>query len=165
MDRQRTNETLGSTTEIPQHPGPVDGNRTGEEETEARSARGGEAEQGRMAQRGAAAAQARSAPDDEDARAEEAYEPASPNAAAPGGPWHGQEMAREPAGVAERKAARAENRMPKRRGDEDDLPPIPHAPPMSDEEVRVTQELKRQAAVEDHEADRAAGTGTAPKNL
>jgi hypothetical protein len=36
---------------------------------------------------------------------------------------------------------------------------------MTPDEERQNQELKRQAAAEDHETDRAEGGGTAPKNL
>ncbi len=161
MDRQRTNDTLGSTTAIPQHPGPVDGTRAQGTEDEPREARRNEeAELGQMAQRGAAAARARSAPDD-DASDEETTSPGNPQ-------WQGQSVADAPDGVAERGAARAANFMPKRRADETEQPAdddAPKADPMTPDEVRATQELKRQSAVEDHAEARAHGKGTAPRGL
>jgi hypothetical protein len=81
-------------------------------------------------------------------------------------PWRGEEVERAPDGQAEAAADRAEGHVPASRQGEDLAPdeiidPVEMAP----EDARENQEEKRQAAAEDHEADRAQGRGTAPKNL
>jgi len=82
--------------------------------------------------------------------------------------WHGDEVADAPAGEAEAGADRAAGRTPDRHPGNDDEPtaePLPRAEPMSPKEERDNQERKRQAAAEDHAADKKAGRGTGPKNL
>jgi hypothetical protein len=87
--------------------------------------------------------------------------------------WKGDGVAPAPTGEAEAAASRAEGNGP--------VPPgsaAPEPPPGRTGKKHSTQqgyalggedpenvEEKRQAAVEDHEADRAAGTGTAPKKI
>lgn len=84
--------------------------------------------------------------------------------------WKGDEVADAPPGDAEAAADRAAGRGPfdARRAQEEreaveNAEPAPTA--RLSRENRREQELKREAAVEDHAADRAAGTGTAPKKI
>jgi hypothetical protein len=86
------------------------------------------------------------------------------------GPWKGDEVGRKPGGQAEAAAERAEGRSPvpapdgRQASDQD--PSRAHRPqpsPTGDDEEN--REEKRQAAEEQHADDRAAGTGTAPKNI
>jgi hypothetical protein len=89
-----------------------------------------------------------------------------------GDEWKGDEVADAPPGEAEAAADRAAGRTPVDAGgaagqrEEEEAGPAasPRRAAASRADDRQNQELKRQAAVEEHEADRKAGTGTAPKN-
>jgi hypothetical protein len=75
-------------------------------------------------------------------------------------------VADAPDGQAEEDADIAAGRVPGYRSGEDrDPTESPEPVRMAPDEERQNEELKREAAAEDHEADRAQGRGTAPKNM
>ncbi len=91
------------------------------------------------------------------------------------GPWKGDEVTDKTGGQAEAAAERAAGRGPvsgaSAKGDRSEDRGRPdHGPHRTAKKVDAGEadriaEAKRQAAAEQHEADRAAGTGTAPKNI
>jgi hypothetical protein len=93
------------------------------------------------------------------------------------GPWKGDEVTDKTHGQAEAAAERAagRGRVPaavssgepsEDRGRPDQAASVQGTGQKTDAaEADEIQEEKRQAAVEQHQEDRAAGTGTAPKNI
>jgi hypothetical protein len=86
--------------------------------------------------------------------------------AAPPDSWHGEEVADAPGDEAERAADRAAGRTPGPSHREALTPDESRAPVRrSRDDDLENQEEKRQAAADDHAADRAAGTKRSPKSL